>query len=226
MSAVKARNFDFSGVKDRSQYSPKHMAEGDYLAVVTSVEETKSKEKKEDMWVFGITLADHRSATYPYYVNIENADQLWKLRNLSIACGVPVGKKAMKIDPNKLVGKQLGVALADDEYDGKMKSVIDAMMPKSELADYAEVVDDDTEPDEDDFEEPAVEEEEEEEEAPAPKKKRKAKPAPVVEEDEDDEEEEEPEPAPVKKTRKAKAKPAPVEEDEDDDLELDLDDDE
>lgn len=238
MAAVKARNFDFSGVKDRSQYSPKHMAEGDYLATITSVEETKSK-KGDTQWVFGIQLADHRSAVYPYYCNVENPDQLWKLRNLAISAGMPVPKRAAKLDPNKLVGKQLGVALSDDEYEGKMKSVIDALMPKSELADYAEVADDaGDDADEDDFEEaeetPAPkkrkaaepveeedEEEEEEEEAPAPRK-RKAKPAPVEEED-DEEEEEEEAPAPVKKPRKKKAAPAPVEEEEDDDEELDLD---
>lgn len=224
---------DFSDVKESSGINPRHQPEGDYLLRITDA--TVGKSKGGDTMVTALCQdVNMRSATYPYYCVLKD-NQLWKLRNMFIAAGLPVPKSKGKLDVAKLKGKEIGVTLVDDEYEGKEKSVIDAMFHKDEL-EGAEV-----EAEDDDFEDEDLEtdeEDEEEEEAPAPKAKAKKKPAPVVEEeddeDEDDEEddEEEEEPAPVKKKApakakaKAKAKPAPVEEDEEDedDDEIDLDD--
>jgi len=238
---------DFSDVKESSGINPKQQAEGDYLARIIKVEMKKTKEKNEPMALILFQDANMRSAVYPYYCTFTD-NMLWKIRNAFIAAGVPVPKSKGKIDLGKLINKEVGITLEDDEYDGKMKSVISAVFHKDEL--------EPTEAEEDDFEDD--EEEEVEEEAPAPKKK-KAAPAPVEEDDEEEEEdEEEPEepkvskrtaarraakaeaeaaaeaeeeddedeeeeeaPAPVKKR---KAKPAPVVEDEDDEDDLDLDD--
>lgn len=218
---------DFSNVKDSSGINPKHQDEGDYPAKIIKVEMTKTKgkdgKKPEPMALILFQDANMRSAVYPYYCTFAD-NQLWKIRNTFIAAGLPVPKNKAKIDLGKLIGKDVAISLEDDEYDGKMKSVISAVFHRDELEPTEDAADDDElEEDEDDVE---VEEEEEEEEAPAPKaKKRKPAPAPEPEEDdeeEEDEEEEEPAPAPK---RKAKAKPAPVveddEEDEDDDLDLD-----
>jgi hypothetical protein len=209
---------DFSDVKESSGINPKNQPEGDYLARIVKAEMTKTKEG-QPMALICFQDANLRSAVYPYYCTFQ-ANMLWKIRNAFIAAGVPVPKGKGKIDIAKLVNKEVGITLEDDEYDGKPKSVISAVFHKDEL-EPVEAEDDDYEVEEDEVEE------EEEEEAPAPVKKAKKKAEPVVveEEEEDDEEEEEEEPAPAPVKKKAKAKPAPVvEDDEDDDEDLDIDD--
>jgi len=213
---------DFSDVKESSGINPRHQPEGDYLLKITQVEMKKTKGDDPKPMLF-ILMQDvnMRSATYPYYCTFQ-PNMLWKVRNVFIAAGQKVPKGKGKLDINKLLGAEVGVTLIDDEYEGKMKSVIDSVFHKDELEPVEAEEDDNLDEDEDDFEEEEVEEE-----APAPKKsKKKAAPEPEPEEDDEDEddEEEEEEPAPVKKKSK-KSKPAPVEEDEDeDDDELDLDD--
>lgn len=247
-SAVRARTLDFSNVKESSGINPKHLEEGEYLAKVTEVRDDPAKDG-EAMWNFIVALEDHKTATYTYYVKlVEN--QLWKLRNLFIAAGVDIPKKAVKIDPNKVVGKTICVVLEDDEYEGKMKSVIAAVMPKEEFEGWegdTAPADNEDEDDEDDEPAPVAkkrgrpkkvvepeeddeDEDEDEEEEPAPKKRGRGRPRKVVEEeDEDDEDEEEEEPAPKKKRGRpakaaapAKKKRRVADDDDDDDLDIDL----
>lgn len=246
-SAVRARTLDFSNVKESSGISPKHLEEGEYLGKIIEVRDDPAKDG-EAMWNFIIQLTDHKTATYAYYVKlVEN--QLWKLRNLFIAAGVDIPKKAVKIDPNKVLNKIICVVLEDDEYDGKMKSVIAAVMPKEEFEGYSGETDtspaddDDDEDDEDDEPAPVAkkrgrpkkvveeepeddDEDEDEEEEPAPKKRGRGRPKKVVEEEEDDDEDEEPAPRkkrgrPAKAAAPAKKKRRAVE-DDDDDLDIDL----
>ena len=244
-SAVRARTLDFSNVKESSGINPKHLDEGEYLGKVIEVRDDPAKDG-EAMWNFIIQLEDHKTATYPYYVKlVEN--QLWKLRNLFVAAGVDIPKKAVKIDPNRVVGKTICVVLEDDEYDGKTKSVISALMPKEEFEGYegdTSPADDDEDEDEEDepapvakkrgrprkvVEEVEDDEDEEEDEEPAPVKRGRGRPKKVVVEEEDDDDEED-EPAPPKKRgRPAKAAAAPAKkkrrrpaDDEDDDLDIDL----
>lgn len=217
---------DFSDVKESSGINPRHQPEGDYLLRITDAQVGKSK-AGDTMITFLLQDVNMRSATYPYYCVLKD-NQLWKLRNLFIAAGLSVPKSKGKLDVAKTVGKEVGVTLVDDEYDGKEKSVIDAVFHKDELeGSTVEAEDDDFEDEEEEVE--LEDEIEEEEEAPKKSKaKRQPEPEPEDDEEEDDEEEEEEEPVkPAKKSKaKAKAKPAPVEEDEDDedDDELDLDD--
>lgn len=231
---VAARTLDFTNVKESSGINPKHKEEGEYLAKVTEVRDDPAKDG-EAMWTWIIKPVDDASAAYPYYVKLVD-NQLWKLRNLFIAAGLPLPKKAVKIDPNKVVGRTIGIVLEDDEYEGKMKSVISACLPKEELSDYEGADDvDDVEDDEEEEEAPvsrrtaarrkakaAVEEEEdeddeEEDEEPAPVKRGRGRPRKVVEPEEDEDDEEEEEPAPVKRGRGRPRKVAPVVEDDDED---------
>lgn len=246
---VAVRTLDFSNVKEGSGISPKHMEDGEYLATVTEVRDVDAKDG-EAMWTFIVRLEVNRTATYAYYCKlVEN--QLWKLRNIFIAAGVDIPKKAVKVDPNRVVNKQLGVILETEEYEGRMRSTIAGLIPKEELAEFGGAVDDDDDDEDDDEVEEApapkkrgrpakkvVEEEdddddEEEDEEPAPKKRGRGRPRKVVEEEEDDDDDdEEEEPAPKRgrgRPRKAAAAPAkkparrrrPAD-DDDDDLELDL----
>jgi hypothetical protein len=228
---VAARTLDFSNVKESSGINPKHVEDGDYLAKVIEVRDDPAKDG-EAMWLFIFKLADNTTATYPYYCKLVD-NQLWKLRNLFIAAGVDLPKRAVKIDPNKVVGKEVGLVLEGEEYEGKMKSVISAIIPKSDLAEYAAGADEDDDDEDDDEEEEVVpvkrgrgrpkkvveeeddeDEDDEEEEAPAPKKR--GRPRKVVEPEEDDDDEEDEEPAPKKRGRGRPRKVVEPEEDEDD----------
>lgn len=191
---AKSRSIDFTNVKERGAYNPRHVEAGDYVATITSCVDQESK-NGDDMWVYGFQLKDHASHIYPYYC-VLNEDNAWKVRNVFEAAGITVPKKMVKVDPNRVVGKDVLISLEDDEYEGKPKSVIAALMPVSEL----DVVDDDDE-DEDDA-------------PPARKKKPAAKgkrALAVVEDDDEDEEDDEP---PAKVPAKKKRRPAPVEDDD------------
>ena len=150
-----AKVVDMTKVKERS-FNTKHLPEGDYRAKVAKVEDHKSK-AGNDQWLYTITITDDRGkgATYPVYCG-QDPDQLWKVRNLFVAAGINVPKKKLKLDPNKVVGRAVGVTLEDDEYEGKPKSVIAAFIPVSEVGDADEdaseddeEVDEETEDDED-----------------------------------------------------------------------------
>lgn len=182
---------DFSGVKDRNEsgVNKKRVPAGDYLAKVVRVEDRPTKETKEPQWMFVLSLETVRGTGYPYYCKlVEN--QLWKVRNLFVAAGIAIPKKKVRLDPNKVVNRLVGVTMEDDEYDGKMQSVIAEIFPASELEDTGEA--DSDEGDEDEYEEDEATNEEEAEEEP-----------------EEDEEEEEPEPEPAPRRRPAK-KAAPA----------------
>lgn len=150
---AKATVVDFSGVKERGAFNPRRVAEGDYAAIVTKVEDATAKESGNAMYVFTVKPMKYSQNTYPYRCVITE-NQLWKLRNLATAAGLSVPKKRMKFDPNKIVGKRIGITLIDDEYekDGKtqLKSEIDAVFPISELADLTGVADEGSEEDEQD----------------------------------------------------------------------------
>lgn len=224
------QTIDFSQTKDQSGFNPKRKEEGEYLGTITSFSDTKSKAGAA-MWVFGVALKNDRRATYPVYCLL-GADQVWKLRNMMLAAGFQVPKKRITVDGNRLVGKDIGIFLEDDEYEGKPKSVIGSFFPASEYSGPEN--EDDNEDEEEEYEEDVPEDEVDEESDDTDEEPEDEAPEDDEEsddsEDEDDEEEadEEPEPAPVKAKpaakkapARAKPKPAPVEEDED---EMDVDD--
>ena len=180
-----ARSLDFTNVKDGGTFRKTRQEAGDYKGLITKAATVKKKDSKDEQWLFTIKVG---AGQYPYYCkHVEN--QLWKVRNIFVAAGITIPKKRVKVDPNMVVGKKIGVILEDDEYDGRVQSNIQAIIPLAELDEVGPADDDEDETDEDDTEE------EESEPTPAAKKaapaKAKAKAAPVVEEDEDDDELEE-----------------------------------
>lgn len=185
MAKASAMQLDFTNVKDGGgSFNKKHQAPGDYAGKVTKVEDAKSKKDGSKMWLFTIQVG---TGVYAYYCKFEE-NQLWKIRNLFVAAGVNVPKKRLKVDPSKVVGKEIGVTLDDEEYEGRMQSTITAVFPPSELEGYSSDDDDDDEEDEEDEEtstdEEDDEEDDEEEEEPKPKKKKGKKGKKAVDDDE------------------------------------------
>lgn len=129
-NTAKRHALDFTNVKDSSGINPKRQEPGDYEAKIASVSE--SDKDGTPMWMFLFQLTDQATATYPYYCKLQE-NQLWKVRNLLIACGKQVPAKRVNVDPTGIVGKVVGITLEDDEYEGKIKSVIEAVFPAEEL---------------------------------------------------------------------------------------------
>lgn len=133
MAATK-RAVDFTNVKDASQFNTPRVPEGDYRAKILSVDDHASQgSKTPNNWVFTVQLVSKSRGAYPYYVGWDDK-QAWKIRNLCIAAGMAVPKKKVNVDPNKLVGKEIGVAMEDDEYNDREKSVIASVFPTSDLS--------------------------------------------------------------------------------------------
>lgn len=125
---------DFSDVKDPSPYSPKPVEPGEYLAHVSNVTSQRSKSDDTLMWVFALKLDSVPGAVYPFYCKL-TPNQLWKLHQLGIACGLDMPKSVKTVQAEKFVGKALGVIVEEDEYNGKPKGVVSKCIPVSEVGD-------------------------------------------------------------------------------------------
>lgn len=232
--AATAGVVDLTNVTEGGNFKPRRKPEGEYRAKFVKADDHQPSNKdKPRGWVMTVQVEGDSRSTYPVYLNPAEKER-WKIFQACRAAGLNVKNAKVRFDPNKLVGKALGVYLEDDEYDGKIKSVIGEMFPVSEVganADEDEIVEEEEIIDE--------EEEEEPEPTPPPRKRtarRKPEPEPEPEDEEEeleDEEEEEPAPPPRKRTRAAapakataprRRKPAPEPEEEDEDEDLDLDD--
>lgn len=127
---------DFTNVKESSGFNPQHQEAGDYRGVIKGTpEHALSKQNKNPMLTFAIADTDRPSAVYRYQcVLTENG--LWKLRNLLVAAGIAVPKKRLNISSilPKLAGREIGMSLEDDEYEGKMRSAIVGVFPADDLA--------------------------------------------------------------------------------------------
>ena len=145
------KNVDFSGVKDGGNFNRRRIPAGDYLATITKVDDAEAKDGIFQ-YLVSFKIDSRPASVLPYYCKLQE-NQLWKLRNLLIAAGLTVPKKKIKVDPNKLLNRKVGVTIEDDDYDGKEQSSIAGVFPAAELADGA-VIDDEPEdePDEDDEE--------------------------------------------------------------------------
>lgn len=159
-----AQNVDFSNVKDGGNYNRKRIPAGDYLATVTKIDDAEAKDGVFQ-YLVSIKINKIPSSVLPYYCKLQE-NQLWKLRNLLIAAGLTVPKRRTKVDPNRVVGKLIGVTIEDDDYDGKEQSSIAAVFPAADLGDdTGPAVDEDDEGEDEDapLEDDEAEEEAEEE---------------------------------------------------------------
>lgn len=145
MAGAKAMPLDFTNTKDGGgNFRKIRQVAGEYRAKIVQVEDTKKKDGGDPMWLWTIKVGP---GVYPYYTAFAE-NQLWKIRNLFVAAGIAVPKKRVNVNPNKIVGKDIGVILVDDDYDGKEQSSIDSVLPLSEISDD----DSPAEPDEDEEE--------------------------------------------------------------------------
>lgn len=141
MATTKA--VDFSKVKDGGgAFNRNRIPSGDYAATIIKVEDAVSKKDDTFQFLFTIQIDKYPTRKIPYYCKLQE-NQLWKLRNLLIAAGLSVPKARVKVDPNRAVGKKIGVTVEDEEFDGKEQSGIAAVFPAADLVDGDIVEDED-----------------------------------------------------------------------------------
>lgn len=156
--------------------------EGDYRAKVTDVKAGTSKSSGNSMltWEFTGTAGKVKGKKFKDYTTL-TAESLWKLKGLLEALGLTVPSKKVDLTPllRKAIGKELGITLGDDEYEGKISSKVQDYITLDTLEDI----------DEDDEEEDEEQDEEDEDETLKSKSKKKKGKKKAKNEDEDEIEE-------------------------------------
>jgi hypothetical protein len=160
--AVKKIKLDFSKVEERSGWNTKKIPEGVHEFKVASVEESEAQDGT-DMLIYALVPTDPRYKTrrFPYYIKLQ-PNQYFKLRDLLVAAGIAVPKRAGNVDPNSPVGKLIACEVSDatGKYEGR--SEIDGTYSRDILDDgLSEFAGDE---DEDDLDEDEADEPEDEDE--------------------------------------------------------------
>lgn len=212
---AKKIRLDFSKTEERSGWNTKHIAEGLNKMKVEAVQETEAQDGTA-MLIYALVPTDpkYKTRRFPYYCKLQQ-NQLWKLRDLFVAAGISVPKKATSIDPAAPVGKFIAAEVEDDpnpNYAGR--SVVNGTYGLDILDEDGEAGE---EPDEDEeYEDEAEEAEEEYDDEEEDDEEDEDEDDDLDEEDlddedledDEDEDEEEEEPAPKRRTPAAKAAPA------------------
>ena len=128
---------DFGTATGAPTFRTPHMPAGDYPATISKVEELDAKDG-EPMLLYSIKVG---GGVYPYYCKLV-PNQLWKLRELLEAAGIKVPARAAQLDPAKPVGRKVTATMADDEYKGRMRSAVAAILPPKQSVAAADDEDD------------------------------------------------------------------------------------
>lgn len=140
---AKKIRLDFSKVEERSGYNSRQMPEGLYEAKVTGLIH-KDAQDGTAMLVYSIapTADKYKTRNFPYYCKLQQ-NQLWKLRDLFVAAGETIPKKATQIDPEKIIGSVVAIEVGDDTGQYDDRSVIVSVYPTSILEESDDADDDD-----------------------------------------------------------------------------------
>lgn len=159
--AVKKIKLDFSKVEERSGWNTRQMPEGLHEFKVESVQETEAGDGT-DMLVYALrpVSSKYKTRLFPFYCKLQQ-NQYWKLRDLLVAAGITVPKRAGMIDPNGPVGKTIACEVEDATGQYAGRSEIQGTFDKSILDDDGAEPSDDE--DEDELDEDEQDEDEDEE---------------------------------------------------------------
>lgn len=145
---AKKIRLDFSKVEERSGWNTKSIPEGVHKMKVESVQETEAGDGT-DMLVYALVPTDpkYKTRRFPFYCKLQQ-NQLWKLRDLIVAAGGTVPKRAGQVDPNSPVGKFIACEVTDETGQYAGRSSVDGTYDLS-ILDEGEDTDDDGGDDED-----------------------------------------------------------------------------
>jgi hypothetical protein len=124
---------DFEGVPERGTV---RVPEGDYILKAKSAEKKNSKGSGNPMLVVKFEFASGPKDVKGKSIvdrHILIKDSLWTLRNMLESMGYKVPAKRMKLDVDTMIlGKTVGATIVDDdEYKGRIKSIIGDYIPVS-----------------------------------------------------------------------------------------------
>lgn len=124
--AITPIKLDFTSV-EKSSYNTRQMPAGLYEARITEVVQ-KSAQDGTDMLVytFAPTHPQYRGRRFPFYCKL-SSKQLWKLRDLLVATGESIPKRAVRVQPEKIVNRLLCIEVSDDTYGGTVRSTVDSV---------------------------------------------------------------------------------------------------
>ena len=118
---AKKIRLDFSKVEERSGWNTKQMPEGLHKFKITGVQETEASDGTA-MLIYSLVPAapKYKTRNFPYYCKIQ-PNQLWKLRDLLVAAGITVPKRASNIDIEGPIGKFIAAEVSDETgaYEGR-----------------------------------------------------------------------------------------------------------
>jgi len=175
---AKKIRLDFSKTEERSGWNTRSIPEGLHKAKIVSVQETEAGDGTA-MLVYALAPTDSRykSRLFPFYCKLQQ-NQYWKLRDLAVAAGMTIPKKAVNFDPDAPVGKTIAIEVEDETGQYAGRSQVQATYGLDILDEDGDAANDDSDDEEYEDEEDEAEEADDEEEY-------------EDEEDEEDDEEEE-----------------------------------
>lgn len=121
---AKKITIDFSKTEERSSWNTRKMPIGLYRMRIASVQQTEAKDGTP-MIVYGLqpTSQQFRTRLLPFYCKLQ-PNQLWKLRDILVAAGQKVPQRAIKLDPEAIVGAVISAEVEDDLYNGFERSTL------------------------------------------------------------------------------------------------------
>jgi hypothetical protein len=152
--------------------------ENDYKVKIIKAKKERSKEKDTPGLILSLKITEGKFAGKKMIERLWiTPKSLWRVRSLLEALGMEVPKKALKIPAKKLVGKEVGATVIDDDpYNGRIKSKVgdwidletlaelDSDEDEDELEDDEDEADIDEDEDSDDEDEDEGEDEDDEDE--------------------------------------------------------------
>ena len=145
----KSYTIDFS--KDTSEGGRKRFPEGDYRVKFVKHTTGESKDKGTPFVQVALEVTEGKFKGQTHRERIYITDEsLWRPRSFLEAMGVTVPKKKINITWPKYYGKELGITLGDNEYNGRISSQVQDFIDLDTLA--GSDVDDDEDEDEEEGE--------------------------------------------------------------------------
>lgn len=119
---------DFSEVEDTPEILP-----GKYLVKVKSIEKKEGSEYPYLQWELTIVSGKGKGLNIRHITSLKPS-ALFNLRNTLVALGLNVPKSAISLDPDKLIGRQMGVEVTMRPYEGKDYPNVKKTFPASEFS--------------------------------------------------------------------------------------------
>jgi|ERR1700742_398004 len=135
LKPAKPAKIDGTQMSDGPMWNSKRVPDGEYRLVIKSVGETTTRESGDRMWVYTLALKNRPTYTYPYNCPLSPTG-LGFLGALYRALGKELKGKVGTLDPNKILGKEVGASMEEDEYQaekGRSASKIGAIIPLTDV---------------------------------------------------------------------------------------------